>query len=399
MRDGREWDGGRVGLWLVGARGSVATTAITGLLALQAGLVEPLGCVTERPPLAGLALPGWDELVVGGHDLVATPLDKRAEQLAEAGVIPPPVLAAVAEGLRSVDGQLRQVEVGPATAGEPQRAFADWLIRELTDFARRHRLHRMVVINLGSTEPPVPELPEHAELALLEQALDDPGRAVLPASSLAAYAAMRAGCAFVDFTPSPGVSLPALDQLAHRAGVPYAGRDGKTGETLLRTVLAPMFTERALRVRAWAGTNLLGGGDGATLADARAAGSKLESKARGLAGLLGEQVSAPLHIDNVPCLGEQKTAWDHIAFDGFLGVRMTLQFTWTGLDSALAAPLVLDLARLLAAAHAAGRRGAQPELAFFFKDPLAGSCPEVVEHRFAEQVRRLHGWAAGLDGR
>jgi len=395
MQDGPGWDGGRVGLWLIGARGSVATTAITGLLALQAGLVEPLGCVTERPPLAGLPLPDWDELVVGGHDLVTTPLDKRAEQLAEAGVIPPPVLAAVAGGLGRLEGQLRQLDLRPD--GEtPQREFADRLIGELADFAGRHRLARVVVVNLGSTEPPVRPLAEHAELALLERALDDPRRAVLPASSLAAYAALRAGCPFVDFTPSPGVGLPALDQLARLAGVPYAGRDGKTGETLLRTVLAPMFTDRALRVRAWAGTNLLGGGDGATLADADNASSKLESKSRGLASLLGEPVSAPLHIDNVPCLGEQKTAWDHIAFDGFLGARMTLQFTWTGLDSALAAPLVLDLARLLAAAHAAGRSGAQPELAFFFKDPLTGTDP--VEHRFAEQARRLHAWAAGLAG-
>jgi myo-inositol-1-phosphate synthase len=399
------WHDGRVGLWLIGARGSVATTAITGLLALQAGLVEPLGCVTERPPLAGLPLPSWDELVVGGHDLVTTPLDKRAEQLAEAGVIPSAVLAAVAAELRRLDGQLRQIDLRPDGA---QREFADWLVAELADFAVQNRLARVVVVNLSSTEPPVPPVAEHAELALLERALDDPGRAVLPASSLAAYAAIRAGCSFVDFTPSPGISLPALDQLARQAGLPYAGRDGKTGETLLRTVLAPMFIDRALRVRAWAGTNLLGGGDGATLANADNVSSKLESKARGLASLLGEPVSAPLHIDNVPCLGEQKTAWDHIAFDGFLGARMTLQFTWTGLDSALAAPLVLDLARLLAAAHAAGRSGAQPELAFFFKDPLAGTdapaAPDVpvgtdsspVEHRFAEQARRLHAWAAGL---
>jgi myo-inositol-1-phosphate synthase len=392
MRDGRQDE--RVGLWLIGARGSVATTAITGLLALQAGLVEPLGCVTERPPLAGLALPGWDELVLGGHDLVSTPLDKRAEQLAEAGVLPHPVLAAVAAGLRTLDGELRQ---GWPASGS-QRAKADWLIGELADFTGRHRLARTVVVNLGSTEPPAPPLPEHRDLELLERALADPGQAVLPASSLAAYAALQAGCAFVDFTPSPGISLPVLDELARRVGVPYAGRDGKTGETLLRTVLAPMFTARALRVRAWAGTNLLGGGDGATLQDARNASSKLESKARGLASLLGEPVSAPLHIDNVPCLGEQKTAWDHIAFDGFLGTRMSLQFTWTGLDSALAAPLVLDLARLLAAAHAAGRSGAQAELAFFFKDPLVGNDPAAQpEHRFAEQTARLHAWAAGLE--
>ena len=143
--------------------------------------------------------------------------------------------------------------------------------------------------------------------------------------------------------------------LAVANGLPYAGSDGKTGETLLRTVLAPMFTARALRVRSWAGTNLLGGGDGANLADPEQARGKLESKARGLAALLGEGVTAPLHIDNVPDLGEQKTAWDHVSFEGFLGARMSLQLTWTGLDSALAAPLILDLARLTSAAHAAGQ--------------------------------------------
>jgi myo-inositol-1-phosphate synthase len=268
----------------------------------------------------------------------------------------------------------------------------DRLAADLAAFRERHQLARVVVLNVSSTEPPVPPLPEHDSLLLLDQALQDPSRAVLPPSSLSAYAALQAGCSFVDFTPSPGIALPALDELARRNAVPYAGRDGKTGETLLRTVLAPMFTARALRVRSWAGTNLLGGGDGATLQDAVTASSKLETKARGLARLLGESVTAPLHIDNVPSLGEQKTAWDHVAFEGFLGARMTLQFTWTGLDSALAAPLVLDLARLLAAAHAAGRSGAQAELGFFFKDPLG----DTDEHRFAEQTNTLYAWAAGL---
>jgi myo-inositol-1-phosphate synthase len=152
-----------------------------------------------------------------------------------------------------------------------------------------------------------------------------------------------------------------------------------------------MFSARALRVRSWAGTNLLGGGDGANLADPEQARGKLESKARGLASLLGDSVTAPLHIDNVPDLGEQKTAWDHVSFEGFLGARMSLQLTWTGLDSALAAPLVLDLARLTAAAHAAGRSGPLGGLAFFFKDPIGSD-----EHRFAEQTKLLTAWAQSL---
>jgi myo-inositol-1-phosphate synthase len=237
----------------------------------------------------------------------------------------------------------------------------------------------------------VPWLDEHADLDALTEAINDPSRTVLPPTAVAAYAAFSAGCPYVEFTPSPSVGLPALAELARRNGVPYAGCDGKTGETLLRTVLAPMFTARGLRVRSWAGTNLLGGGDGANLGDPSRARGKLESKARGLEVLLGKDVEAPLHIDNVPDLDERKVAWDHVSFEGFLGTRMSLQFTWNGYDSALAAPLVLDLGRLVAAAHANGAKGALGELAFFFKDPVG-----TDEHRFAEQVRMLEAWASGL---
>jgi myo-inositol-1-phosphate synthase len=378
------------GLWLVGARGSVATTAVTGLLALRAGLIEPTGCVTERAPFTELGLVSWENLVVGGHDIAGTPLDKRAEGLADSGLIPHRVLTATAAGLRGVDASVKD-GYHPATHAGAQAAAAERLAADITEFRDRHGLARVVVVNVSSTEPPVPHVPEHDSLDALRAALSEPGRAVLPPSSLAAYAALLAGCSYVDFTPSPGIRLPALHELAVSAGLPYAGADGKTGETLLRTVLAPMFTARALRVRSWAGTNLLGGGDGANLADPVQARGKLESKARGLASLLGDEVTAPLHIDNVPDLGEQKTAWDHVSFEGFLGARMSLQLTWTGLDSALAAPLVLDLARLTSAAHAAGLSGPLGALAFFFKDPIGSD-----EHRFAEQTTMLTEWAATL---
>jgi myo-inositol-1-phosphate synthase len=383
----------RTGVWLVGARGSVATTAIVGLLALRARLVEPVGCVTEHPPLSDVALPGWSDLVVAGHDIVDTPLDKRAELLADGGVLPHRLLAAVHDGLRSIDDEIRP-GYHPASHRGPQRGAAQRLIEDLRAFQDRHNLARTVVVNVSSTEPPVPDLAEHADLDALEAALDEPAAAVLPPSALSAYAALQAGCGFVDFTPSAGARLPALITLAHGRGLPLAGSDGKTGETLVKSALAPMFSSRALRVRSWAGTNLLGGGDGATLGDPVYASSKLESKARGMAALLGDGVTAPLHIDNVPDLGDWKTAWDHISFTGFLGVRMTMQFTWTGCDSALAAPLVLDLARLTAAGHAAGHRGPLPELAFFFKDPMAGESP--VPHGLAEQATSLHSWAAAL---
>jgi myo-inositol-1-phosphate synthase len=139
-------------------------------------------------------------------------------------------------------------------------------------------------------------------------------------------------------------------------------------------------------VHAWSGTNLLGGGDGATLADPHAAESKSVSKERVLTELLGGEVPGEVHIDYVDPLGDWKTAWDHVMFSGFLGVRMTLQFTWQGCDSALAAPLVLDLARLSALALERGHVGAMPFLGFYFKDPIE-SCEHALTRQYDELVR------------
>ncbi|OQO89368.1 myo-inositol-1-phosphate synthase [Saccharomonospora piscinae] len=378
------------GLWLIGARGSVATTAVTGLLALRSGVVPPVGCVSAQQEFRDVPLPEWDEIRVGGHDIVDTPLEKRAELLTDSGVIPHRVFEAVRPTLSEVEREIRP-GYHPATHSGTQADAARTLTDDITAFARRHGLARVVVVNVSSTEPVFPDLPEHDDLGALEAAMAVPGRTVLPPSSVAAYAAVRAGCPFVDFTPSTGLRLPALRELARRGGIPYAGSDGKTGETLVRSTLAPLFTTRALTVRSWAGTNLLGGGDGLTLADSEHAGSKLASKGRGLSTLLGQEVTAPLHIDNVPDLGEQKIAWDHVSFEGFLGARMSMQFTWTGYDSSLAAPLVLDLTRFAAAAQAAGEAGPLAPLAFFFKDPMGST-----EHRLAEQFATLSSWAGTL---
>jgi myo-inositol-1-phosphate synthase len=380
----------RTGLWLIGARGSVATTAACGLTALRTGLIDATGCVTERLDLADSVFPGWADIVLGGHDIVDTPLDKRAEDLTEAGILPHHILPLIGDELRAVDAAIRPGYHPVADTGSQADAVARQ-VADIDEFRRTYGLTRVVVVNVSSTEPPVPDLVEYQDLDALDRALVDPHRRVLTAGSLAIYAAFTAGCSVVDFTPSPGLRLPALTELARRNGLPYAGCDGKTGETLLRTVLAPMFTARALRVRSWSGTNLLGGGDGANLADPVRARGKLESKARGLAALLGEDVTAPLHIDNVPDLGERKVAWDYVSFEGFLGTRMNLQFTWDGYDSALAAPLVLDLARLVAGAHKAGETGPLGALGFFFKDPLGST-----EHRLAEQARALSDWTSKI---
>ncbi len=381
----------RTGLWLVGARGSVATTATLGLAALAEGHAPPTGCVTAQPAFAGVPFPAFRDLVIGGHDVSTCSMAKRAEALADAGMIPPRLLAATHPALEAADAEVRP-GYDPREHHGSQQEAAERLAADVVAFRERHSLARVVVVDLASTEPPVEPLPEHDDVDALRAALADPDRAVLPPSSVTAYAAVLAGAPYAAFTPSVGMAIPALTRLAVEAGVPVAGQDGKTGQTWLRTVLAPAFAARGLRVLSWAGTNLLGGGDGATLADPDAVRSKLATKSRGLRDLTGSDVT-PLHIDNVPDLGDVKVAWDHVHVEGFLGSRITLQTTWSAYDSMLAAPLVLDLARLLALAHAAGVAGPVPELGFFFKDPWASDV-----HDAAAQADQLQAWAARVAG-
>ena len=376
----------RTGVWLVGARGSVAVTSTVGALALRAGLTPPTGCVTELPALRNpAALPGFADLVFGGHDVAATSLAKKAECLAVSGVLPARVVAALPDELAAVEREIRPVPVGDRQADVTAALAAD-----LVRFRERHGLERVVVVNVSSTEPAPPPHPAHADLAALRAAMAAE-RAVLPASAAYAYAAFTAGCSYVDFTPSTGARLPALAELAEREHLPYAGNDGKTGETLLKSVLAPMFAMRHLTVRTWSGVNLLGGGDGANLAEPAANAAKAASKQRVLGETLGYVPQGNTRIEYVDDIGDFKTAWDLITFSGFLGTPMRMEFTWHGCDSALAAPLVLDLARLTAAAHAAGRIGPLTELAFFFKDPL-GPGPHSLAEQWAglrDFVRRL----------
>ncbi len=387
--------GEQVGVWFVGAKGSVATTALVGALAIRDGLAPGLGCVTELPELADAPLPGFDRLVFGGHDVTDAPYRKRAEELAAQAVIPAQLLTPLTDALAHADAEVRQVvtddQAATRDAGAAQRAQVERLQADLVDFSERHGLARVVVVDVSSTHAPVDV--EHPDLATAAAVRDawDAGRAPLPPSAVHPWAAFEAGAGYVAFTPSPGVDLPCLVDLGRETGATWAGADGKTGETLLKSVLAPMFVQRALRVDSWASVNLLGGGDGSTLSDPVAAKSKTSTKAAGLEAMLGRHVPGPLHIDYVPDMGDWKTAWDQIRFSGFLGTAMTLQFTWQGCDSALAAPLVLDLARLTAACMAAGRTGPVSELGFFFKNPLGSD-----EHALAVQWQDLLRLAGSL---
>lgn len=375
----------RIGLWLVGARGSIAVTTAVGVSAIAHGIADLTGCVTATLDLADLPLAGMDQLVLGGHDITVTPVQARAEQLAASGMLPSGALTAASNGLDRFESEIR-----PGVTAHDRQTQSEVVTRlagDIKAFADRHRLDRVVVVDVSSTEPVAEDRPEFHDAGLLHEALADSQQAPLPPSALYALAAIETGSPFACFTPSASLGIPVLQELAAQR-IPYAGQDGKTGQTLLRTALAPALTRRGFRVLSWAGTNVLGGGDGATLADPQAVGSKLTSKNRGLRSLVGDHVVTPLHIDNVPDLGDVKTAWDHIHAEGFLGSRITLQTTWTAYDSMLAAPLVIDLVRLLDLADRTGVRGPIGELAVFFKDPWGSDL-----HDYALQAQLLYAWA------
>jgi myo-inositol-1-phosphate synthase len=214
------------------------------------------------------------------------------------------------------------------------------------------------------------------------------------------YAGFSEGCAYVNFTPNLGANVAALQQLAEAKGVSYCGNDGKTGETLVKTALAPMFACRNLRVMSWEGYNLLGNNDGRTLNDPDNSKAKIGNKEAVLERILGYPVQAGVSINFVPSLGDWKTAWDLIHFQGFMDVPMTMQFTWQGCDSILAAPLVLDLIRLIHFAGCQGESGPTPHLASFFKNPI-GVAEQSLSAQFGlllEYVERHRSKIAAKSG-
>jgi len=390
----------RLGVWLIGAKGGVATTMMTGLAGLARAELEPIGLVTATAPFAGLDLVGFSDIVIGGHDIRSGSLVAEAGRMwTESRAINPERLAAAEDFLTATEARLRPGTV--VGAGERIRSLANERAAvavespaeaveraraDIAAFAAGERLDHVVVVNLASTEPP-PEKPIPRDWAELEPLLNDPATCPLPTSSLYFLAAAAVGASYVNFTPSAGATPAALQERALASGVAHAGSDGKTGETLLKSVLAPMFAARNLEVMSWVGHNIFGNMDGRVLDDPRNKSAKVKSKDHLLAAILGRPPQTHVSIEFIESLGDWKTAWDHIHFRGFLGTPMTMQFTWQGCDSILAAPLVLDLVRLVERARRAGEIGPLVWLACFFKSPLG-----VTEQAFAPQVGMLLDW-------
>ncbi len=390
-----------LGIWFVGAFGSVASTTALGLAALQRSLVATTGLVTATPELAALPLPKFDRFVVGGHDIRAGSMEQSVRELHErANVLNEGLIKQCSDVLAQWDRNVRPgtvyrcgqaieqlVDRGDLKEARTPLVLVEQIADDILEFRSDHGLDHVIVVNLASTEPPVDseQLPKHWDE--LEQALAK-GTASLPASCLYALAAIRTHSSYINFTPSAGISLAALRELADREGILYAGQDGKTGETLLKTVLAPLFKHRNLRVLSWVGHNIFGNRDGLVLDDPRHKASKVRTKDRVLGDILGYTPQTLVTIEYIESLADWKTAWDHVHFEGFLGTKMVLQFTWQGCDSLLAAPLVLDLVRLTAFEWQRGGRGLQRHLASFFKRPLGVEC-----HDFFEQWQLLIEYA------
>lgn len=391
----------RVGLWLIGACGGVGSTTALGLSALARGLTPPTGLVTALPQFASLGLDEPAAFTIGGHDIRKANLLSAVKELhCRSNVFDERVIAACVPDLEAWSANIRPgVAHRPSptiaamadrsdlpAAPTPKAAF-EQIQRDLKAFVASAKLDQLVVVNAASTEPPFEPAEEHQSLAKLLPALERPSVSPLPTSSLYAFAAIDAGFPYVNLTPSRGATLPALEELAAKRGVPLAGQDLKTGETLLKSVLAPLFARRNLKVLSWVGHNILGNRDGLVLSDPQNKASKVKSKDALLGDLLGYRPQSHVSIEYIESLDDWKTAWDHIHFEGFLGTKMTLQFTWQGCDSLLAAPLVVDLARLALLAQRRGESGTLKHLACFFKSPAG-----VAQHDFHRQFEMLDAY-------
>lgn len=395
----------RVGLWMIGAFGGVGTTAALGLSALARGLMDSTSLVTALPLFEGIDLDQPASFVLGGHDVRRTNYRQAVHDLQQRSNIFEATLTDAC--LADLDSWAANVRPGTvlnagATIGkladlpeahrsDTARAAIERIQADLRAFRDQHHLDQVLVLNVASTEPPF-ELGEvHASLERFVPALDRRHQPVLPASSLYAWAALDLGLPYINFTPSLGASFPAIQELAVQRQAVHGGKDGKTGETLMKSVLAPMFAHRNLHILSWVGHNIFGNRDGLVLDDPQNKASKIRTKDQVISQIVGYKPQTHVSIEYIESLDDWKTAWDFIHFRGFLNVKMSLQFTWQGCDSILAAPLVLDLARLALLAQRRGEVGVLRHLACFFKSPM-----DVVEHDFFKQFALLESYVQNL---
>lgn len=385
-------------IWLIGAYGIVSTTAMAGAKAIEKGIVEKTGLVTALEPFKQIDAMIPFNFEFGGHEIRSLPnafvaLQEHWEQNRHFEF---QILNAVRTDLEKVVAKKGTAlncgsgirELGKIETLEDEglslREIVERIENDLKEFADKET----VVVNVASTEP-IPKFSEkyHGSLEGFEEMLDKDAKDFATASMLYAYSALKLKLPYANFTPSVGSSIPALKELAREKNVPHAGNDGKTGETLVKTTLAPMFAYRNLEVVGWMSYNILGDYDGKVLSAKDNRESKIVSKDKVLEKALGYSPFSITEIEFFPSLFDNKTAFDFIHFKGFLGKLMKFYFIWDAIDAIVASPLVLDIARLLLLARKKEIGGVVKELAFFFKSPM--DCDIVNTH---EQFLMLKKW-------
>lgn len=402
----------RLGVLLQGM-GAVASTFVAGVFAARRGLGLPVGSLTQlghirlgkrtenrNPRIADFVpLTSLDGLVFGGWDIFGGDL---YDACTHAQVLETALIEKLADELRTVrpmdaafDSEyvkrLNGTHVKPGT----RRELAEALRADIRRFKADNGLDRCVLINCASTEIYQELSDVHATLDAFEKGLDADDRRISP-SMLYAYAALREDVPYANGTPSPAADIPALVELSHEVRVPIAGKDFKTGQTLMKTVLAPMFKARMLGVKGWFSTNILGNRDGEVLDEPAAFKSKEATKLGVLDTILQPGLHPELYgdlyhkvrINYYPPRGDSKEGWDNIDIFGWLGYPMQIKVDFLCRDSILAAPIVLDLALFLDLAARSGKRGIQEWLSFYWKSPM--TAPSVyAEHDLFIQMTKL----------
>ncbi|MDI9646199.1 MAG: inositol-3-phosphate synthase [Archaeoglobales archaeon] len=384
-------------LWIIGAYGIVSTTSMVGAKAIEKDLIEKLGLVSELPYFKKIQDYAPFKFEFDGHDI--RPLTNAYEAAKEHWELNRHYDGAILENLRD---ELERIVAKKGTAlncgtgiknigrietledeGLTLREIVDKIESDIKKFAD----DETVVINLASTEPlPRYNREYHDSVEGFERMIDEDKKDYASASMLYAYVALKNKIPYANFTPSVGSSLPALKKLALENGVPHAGNDGKTGETVIKTTLAPLFVYRNLQVVGWMSYNILGDYDGKVLSALDNKESKVLSKDRVLEKILGYNPYSITEIQYFPSLVDNKTAFDFIHFKGFLGKLMKFYFIWDAVDAIVAAPLVLDIARFLLFAKKKKMKGVIKELSFFFKSPM--DCETINTHEQFEMLKR-----------
>ena len=413
---------GTLGVLLVGL-GAVATTFVAGVEHIRRGQAKPIGSLTQmstvrlgkrterRAPLVREFVPltSLDDLVFGAWDPIP---DDAYQSCKIAGVLSSNHIEPIADFLKSIrpmpavfDQQYVKRLSGPNVKSTASRRDLAEMVREdIRAFREQHGCARLVMLWCASTEVFIAPGPAHESLAAFEKAMDENDPAISPAM-LYAWASLMEQVPFANGAPNLAVDTPALQELAEQKGVPICGKDFKTGQTMMKTVISPMLKARMLGLSGWYSTNILGNRDGEVLDDPESFKTKEESKLGVLEHILQPTLYPDLYgniyhkvrINYYPPRGDNKEGWDNIDIFGWLGYGMQIKIDFLCRDSILAAPIVLDLALFLDLAQRAELAGIQEWLSFYFKSPMAA--PELLpEHDLFIQHTKLNNTLRWLMG-